>query len=301
MDELLTAVFQRQHGVITRGQALAEGLTGRQIDRRVATGEWVVEARGVYRHRLIGPTWRGRVLATCFALGAVASHRTAATLHGIEGFRPGRVEVVVACGRWKPPADVILHQSTQMDRVAVEIIDAIPCTGLSRTVLDIAAVVPRWELEHTVDAVIRDHGLDLAALYDVLARHARKGRDGCGRLREVLDGRMGVGTVPLSRWSRMVADLLVARSLPKPQMEFVVRDPSGDFLGQVDLAYPEHKVAIELDSIRWHLNRESFEKDPERRNRLTVAGWAVLNFTWRRYVDDPSGLCREVRSAISRF
>ena len=95
----------------------------------------------------------------------------------------------------------------------------------------------------------------------------------------------------------MVADLLVESGLSRPLMEHRINSLSGELVAQVDLAYPECRVAIELDSRRWHLNRVSFDKDPERRNRLTVLGWTVLNFTWNHYVQEPRKLCATVEAA----
>ena len=61
------------------------------------------------------------------------------------------------------------------------------------------------------------------------------------------------------------------------------------------------RLAIELDSVRYHLNHQSFRDDPRRRNRLTVLGWTVLNFTWADYLDDPAGLCSTVRATLGKL
>ena len=95
----------------------------------------------------------------------------------------------------------------------------------------------------------------------------------------------------------MVEDLLVDAGLARPRLEFRACAADGEFLAQVDLAYPVHRVAIELDSVRYHLNRESFVADPRRRNRLTIAGWTVLSFTWDDYINHPSALCDAVSAA----
>ena len=78
-----------------------------------------------------------------------------------------------------------------------------------------------------------------------------------------------------------------------------VRGNDGSFVAQVDLAYPGHRVAVELDSARWHDNRESFVHDRRRRNEITLAGWTVLNFTWSDYVDHPAALCEAVAGALA--
>ena len=76
-------------------------------------------------------------------------------------------------------------------------------------------------------------------------------------------------------------------------------DDGGQFVAQVDLAYPSRRLAIELDSIRWHHNSESFVNDRRRRNRLQAIGWDVLNFTWQDYSEQPAELCAVVAKAFA--
>ena len=133
---------------------------------------------------------------------------------------------------------------------------------------------------------------------DVLESHSRRGRDGCGRLRSLLEERYGDAQVPDSAWNRLVGRLLVAHGLPEPAYEFRVVTTSGRALARVDLAYPEAELAIECDSVRYHLNRESFVKDRRRANALTTAGWTVLSFTWRDFKDEPLRVVETVFAAL---
>jgi hypothetical protein len=291
---------RRQHGLFTRVQVLDAGMTQRQVDRRLRTREWVRVGSGVYRLAAWPTTWESVLLAACLVQRGLAGHRAAAALHGIDGYPRGRIEIVVPEGRRRSATGAIVHQTRQFDLAAPVTIDAIPTTGLARTVLDVAAVIGPTRLESTVDAVLRDGRLTLRQLQHVVAQHSARGRDGCGRLREILDRRLGVGEVPLSDWSRRVARLLETSGLPRPALEHRIESPRGDLLGQVDLAYPDRRVAIELDSVRWHLNREAFERDPRRRNRITVAGWTVLNFTWSDFRDHPMALVTTVHTALTR-
>ena len=190
------------------------------------------------------------------------------------------------------------HESSQMDLAESVERDGIPCTSVGRTVLDLAAVVSRRRLDRTVDAVLRDGQLRLSDLHGVLTSHARRGRPGCSALKSSLAARFEDMAVPLSDWSRMVSDLLVDAGLEHPALEHQVRRADGSFVAQVDLAYPDHRVAIELDSARWHDNRESFVRDRRRRNETTLAGWTVLNFTWSDYADHPAALCEAVAKAL---
>jgi len=299
-DDTIASRFRAQYGVVTRAQALEAGLTERQIDRRVASGLWLRVHRGVYRHAVVSSTWHSELLSACMATEGLASHRAAAYLHGIDGFRAAYREMVLAHGRWRELPGIRLHQTTQIDRAASTTRHGIPCTGLARTLLDLGAVVSSRRLEGALDCALREKRLEITDLYAVLVAHARRGRDGCAAFRELLEARGGEQRVPLSDWSRMVASLLVDRGLAPPVLEHRILDTHGRFLGQCDLAYPDERVAIELDSIRWHLNREAFERDRRRWNRFVTAGWTALAFSWADFVDRPHQLVSDVATALTR-
>ena len=50
-------------------------------------------------------------------------------------------------------------------------------------------------------------------------------------------------------------------------------------VGFVDMAYPEHKVAIELDGFRFHDRPDGFDRERARGNTLEAIGWRVLRIT----------------------
>ena len=187
-----------------------------------------------------------------------------------------------------------------MDRARLVVRDGIPCTDPARTVLDLAGVVSPKRLDGTIDAVLRDGLLRLRDLRAVLASHARPGRNGTAALRAALEARAVEGGVPLSDWSRMVADLLEGYGLRRPRFEHRIEDDDGSLVAQVDLAYPAERLAIELDSVKWHFNLKSFKEDPRRRNASMLAGWTVLTFTWDDYAKRPDALCAAVAAALGR-
>ncbi len=250
--------------------------------------------------RLASPTtWASRLMAACLTVGGVASHRSAIRNHDIRGHHSPTIEVSIEQGRWREPRDFVIHQSTQIDRLDMMEITGIPTTGLARSVLDFAGVSSLERLNALIDVLLVDRRLKLGDLTDVLVRHSRKGRDGCGRLRTALDERLGETGIPKSEFSRLVARLLIAHGLPKPEFEYEITDPAGR-IGFVDLAYPTERIAIELDSVRWHLNRVSFERDPVRRNRVANQGWTPLSFTWKAYYERPFELVTAVTTARHR-
>ena len=59
----------------------------------------------------------------------------------------------------------------------------------------------------------------------------------------------------------MLATALVRQGLPTPKLQHVVRDVDGSFVARVDLAYPEHKIAIEYEGAQHRTDRRQFDKD----------------------------------------
>ncbi|MFN2589662.1 MAG: type IV toxin-antitoxin system AbiEi family antitoxin domain-containing protein [Actinomycetota bacterium] len=90
----IARILARQHGLITRKQALHVGLSPRSIYQRLETGSWERAQRGVYRLAAAPGSWHQHVLAACLAAGpsAVASHRSAAALWDFSGRHSSRAD-----------------------------------------------------------------------------------------------------------------------------------------------------------------------------------------------------------------
>ena len=67
---------------------------------------------------------------------------------------------------------------------------------------------------------------------------------------------------------------------------------------RVDCGWEAPRVAVELDSHRWHRNAVAFEADRRKRNRLRLAGWLLLEFAARRLRQAPEAVVEEVRTAL---
>ncbi|HYH89217.1 MAG TPA: DUF559 domain-containing protein [Solirubrobacteraceae bacterium] len=62
---------------------------------------------------------------------------------------------------------------------------------------------------------------------------------------------------------------------------------------EVDAAWPDRRLSVELDSYEFHGTRQAFENDRRRDRRLTAAGWRVMRVTWRD-LDEPGRLAAEL-------
>lgn len=292
-------IMATQHGLITRAQATEAGLSAKQIRRLLGRGEWCEVERNVFRSAAVPPTWESNLLAACLTSGGVASHRCAAALWGLDGWWSPPVEISVPRGSAARSLDHRVHQTTQWDRIDLVRRRNIPCTGIDRTLMDLAAKISLRRTELAVESALRKELTTWPALRRCLIRGARRGRDGCGRLRAFLELRYGDDELPLSEWSRLVANILQDGGLPAAALEHPVYDRAGALVTVLDLAWPQQRVALELDSVRWHLNRSSFEHDRRKRNRARLLGWTIHEATWAMTIDDASGLVQLMRAALA--
>lgn len=68
----------------------------------------------------------------------------------------------------------------------------------------------------------------------------------------------------------------------------------------LDIAFEGEMLAIEIDGRRFHWDPVSFENDRERQNRVVLAGWTVLRFTYRMLLEQPELVVAAIRAARGR-
>ena len=268
-------------------------------EHRVKAGAWLSVYDGVYRLAGVPPSWKGDVLAACWAGGtdAVASHRTAAALWDLPGRRRRPVEI--ACHRWRrsQTSGLLVHETTALDPRDADSVDGIPVSSVARTLLDLGAVCGPLTVEMAIDNALRRELIMLADLREVLRRLGRSGRNGAGVLRAILDER-GDRTPTDSEMETLLLDVLRKNGLPVPEVQFVVTDGWG-FIGTVDAAYPNAKIALEYESYTHHIGRIPLVRDSARRNQLIAAGWIVITVTAVDLETGGRDLCRAIRARLN--
>ncbi|HKN40670.1 MAG TPA: type IV toxin-antitoxin system AbiEi family antitoxin domain-containing protein, partial [Acidimicrobiia bacterium] len=77
-ERAIALVAESQHGLVTREQAQAAGLSYEAIRGRLRAGLWERLHQGVYRLPGVPPSPKQQVMGACLAggTGAVASHQT---------------------------------------------------------------------------------------------------------------------------------------------------------------------------------------------------------------------------------
>ncbi|RDI01360.1 hypothetical protein DEU32_102392 [Curtobacterium sp. AG1037] len=120
--------------------------------------------------------------------------------------------------------------------------------------------------------VRRDRALatldDLAASIVPGARGVRTARAALERIRagaeSAMETRLRLGVVDAG--------------FPEPELNVDVLDSDGTFLGRVDMAWPEYRIALEYDGDH-HRDQDTWRRDQRRSNGFTVNGWLVVHAT----------------------
>lgn len=297
----LCALAAQQHGIFTRDQALGSGFAQDEYRQLREAGIVVAVHENVLRFGGAPQTWRGDLLAACWAGGyrAVASHRSAAQLHRLPGGRTDVIEIL--CPRWRRTqhAGLKVHESRALDPIDVTFVDGIPTTTVERTLLDLAGAYRSSRvIELALENALRRGLTTIPRLQAMLQRLGRPGRRGVRRLRPLVEARDPRRRVTDSEMETLLLRTLRDAGLPDPVVQHEVWVGSA-FLGRVDAAYPDARIAIEYDSDEFHTGRVAVRRDRARRQSLLAASWLPIEAGAGDLRDGGPLLCAAIRQALA--
>ncbi len=234
-------------------------------------------------------------MASCLAGHAVASHRAAAALWSFAGSSRDVVEVTALRHHRSKSPEVSCHESHTLFAQDVTVLDGIPATMPSRTVIDLAVVLSDDAVEIALDDALRRNLTSMARLRTMLEVLGPK-RPGTARLRRVLKRRPSGGAVPESYLETRFVQLVRRARLPDPERQ--VRVENSGRVAFLDFGYPGNRLAIELDGYEGHGGRSAWQAGLERSNRIGELGWRTLHFSATDIDRRPDRVVAQVRSAL---
>jgi Protein of unknown function (DUF559) len=271
-DRRIAELVERQHGVVARWQLLGAGLGPGAIAHRRNTGRLHVLYRGVYSvgHRSLTREARWMAAALAGGKGAVLSHRSAGAIWGIH--KSTHLEAIVV--KQSHPRRGLLLRCCRLEPDEIELVRGIPVTGVSRTLFDLAAVLPRRQVERAMNEAEIRHLTDRISLPDLLERYP--GRPGAPTIKAILAS----GVSPTrSDLEAAFLDFLDARDFERPETNAWVLARGTWY--EADCLWRPQRLIVELDSRSFHDTAAAFEHDRTRDRRLHAEGWHVLRVTWR--------------------
>jgi very-short-patch-repair endonuclease len=281
----LAFLADRQHGIVSRAQLRAIGMSDAAIDRAAVDGRLHRVFRGVFavgRHEI---SEKGRLQAATLACGrgVLISHRSAAALFGLLDAGPVVIDVVAPRNRGRKIDGIYLHRVRPPRLEETGTFDRIPCTSPARTLVDLAGVVG----ERTLRSAFERAAARRRSMLDILAieRSIDPRRRGMKVLLALIEEWRGAAPLLKTRGKlkspleAKVLPLVIQRNLPPPLFNAPVQIANGRI--EVDFLWPEHRFALEADSREFHGTAVAFERDRWRDRELMRAGYSVLRVTHR--------------------
>jgi very-short-patch-repair endonuclease/predicted transcriptional regulator of viral defense system len=299
VEAAISAVAERQHGVVALGQLQFLGLGRAAVAKRARTGGLHRIHRGVYAVRHPRLTARGRWMAATLAYGpnALLSHRSAATLWGIHHGAEAKPHITLPGRSVRARAGMEVHASITLTHEDQASHDGIPCTSPARTLVDLGDVANRRTVQRAVDQAEVLRLFDLRAVEEALGRAGR--RRGAGVLRAVLGEYTGP-TLTSEEFEERFLALCRAASLPEPEVNAWISLDDG-LAYKADFLWREEGLVAETDGYRFHSSRRAFEHDRMRDQRLIAAGFTVVRLTWRQLTQEPDRVLSTVKKLLARL
>ena len=282
---------QRLHGVFLGSHAVAAGaVTARQLKS------------GLYRRLLhnvyadpglpAGHELFVRAAALVMPADAVLGGRSAAPWFGAP-FASATDPVVVLVppeSTWRGPRGVRVHRTAVRATEVWTTEDGMRLTTGARTAWDVATLETVPTAVSMLDAMVRTGHLDLDAVHrDLLGSRGRWRATRVATVLPLVDAR---SESPPESWVRVAC---VRAGLPAPSPQFVVL-AAGEFLGRVDLAWPEYRLIVEYEGAH-HFDDLQIRRDDRRYERLVAAGWRVIRLS-APDLRDMDGVVRRIRQAL---
>jgi hypothetical protein len=273
------------------------------VSRWLTDGDLVLAHPGVLALPGRAQEWDVRArAATLWARGPL-SHTSALVHLGLIPRDARPIHVTVPADRWPRGSDgVVAHRTTlpmQVDHrdppvlgLARSLVDA--WAWASSTRLNPRAAADMVAVRHALIGAVRDQRVatdDVRAQSDAQRIHA-----GRVALRQLLDLVAAGCQSELEVFG--VLHVLAISGMPACVQQHPVALPGLRL--HLDAAWPDLRVAVELDGHRFHSSRADRERDMRRDTTLTAAGWVVLRFSYARLTTDPEGCRREIELVLRR-
>lgn len=267
-------------GVITIGKLEEFGASAGAIQGWVRRGQY----RRLFRGVLVSASWPDlpsqRLIGICLQHpSAVVGFTTAGQWWDFRRMADPLAHILIPHASSIELPGVIIHRTRALDRQdIVHLSNGMRVTSPVRTLFDSADMLGVEGTEHVLDQALGERRFTLKTLIRLVERLGHPRRPGAMTIRTVLHVRPEWRKALESELERMFRSALLAAGVPEPDAQHSIVLPGGHHI-RIDLAWPEWKVALEIDHIHWHEGRIRSTADKARDRRLAAAGWTPARVT----------------------
>ena len=294
LDKEISRTAERQGGVITVRDLARIGISHNESQHRVRTGRWTRIHRGVFLIGGVRMTPHVARWAAVLAVGerAACSHATAAAVWALGVHEdPSMIHILLPRASVVSLKQVVGHRTSALFADDLTRVGGLPVTTVERTIVDTAALLSDRRLGRTIDSALRRRILSLDRLRRCIARLGAAPNRRTSPLHRALAERIPGYRPGDSDFESDVLRMIRGWKFPIPAQSYRLRLSHTDY--HLDLAWPDRRVAVELDSWQYHRGRQSFDDDRRRSNLLARNGWTAFRFTPTTPASEIRGLLAE--------
>jgi hypothetical protein len=274
----------RDLGGVARRSALLRVIDRAALERAVADGRVLRDARGLYA---LPEADEARRIAA--RLGGALCLTSAALEHGwAVKTVPDKPHVLVSRGRRLPPEARRVAHIRIGDPPPGRVRDGV--TDPSLTLEQCLRSLPYDQALAVADSALRS-GVGRQVL-ETIAESALG--PGAPQIRRVCQNADGRAANPFESALRAITHEVPGLEAT-PQV--VISD--GGFAARPDLVDRRLWLALEADSFEWHGKRSALASDARRYNRLVVRGWIVLRFSYEDVMFHPDDVREVLVAAVA--
>jgi len=270
------------------------GYSAKAIRHRIAKGRLHPVWQGVYAVGRPNLGREGTWMAAVLSCGpdAALSHESAGALLEMLEAEGDAIEVSVP---WnvarRGRRGIVVHRRSKLAPWELTERYGIPVTSPARTLVDLAPRLRRVELERAIGEADKRDLIDPEALRRVLVSFG--GQPGVALLRETLDRR--TFTLTDSELERRFLPIARRAGLPAPRTQQWVNG------FRVDFYWPELRLVVETDGLRYHRTAAQQAKDRVRDQAHAAAGLTPLRFTRAQVSCEPEHVRRTLAAVADRL
>ena len=290
----LLELLRTQDGLIRHDQARDLGMSPAAIGRRLGSDEWIEVHPRVYRSASHERTPRSSLRAAALwgGDGATLIGQAGAAWWNLTDRHPDTVALAVgADGGHSTPEGILAVRRTVGDGARVKV-DGVWVAHRADAALEAAASLGLLEGARLLDRALQQERVGLPGL--------RKALEVMGRRHGVVLARRLVALA--EGGARSEAERTAHRQLVRARISGWTANLTVDLPGLgravLDIAFPDHRIAIEIDGWAFHRDVDRFRRDALRQNEVVIGGWRVIRVTWYDLQETPDYLVDVVARAL---
>ena len=299
----------RLAGVMTTAELAATGMSRGQLRRLVQRGAWLRLAHGVFAPAGLvaaaaGDTAGRHAVRVTVALaltgpGVVASHHSAALIHGLDVLGRQAPELVTLT---RPPGSTSRRASRPGVHIHIAALPkgdvitwrGLPVTSVARTVADLARASTFPGGVVVADSALRIRRVSKAELHLCITACARwPGIQNARRVAAFADARSESVLESISRAA------FHDHGLPPPELQAWVGS-ADEVIGRADFLWRAFRTVGEADGAIKYADPARAMAQLDRDTRLREAGFEVVHFTWHDITRSPGQVIARLEAAFRR-